>query len=196
MTIDFYTAHLETLSDLKILAEKHNCKIQFGIRSNAMQLDDIDQDYFIKHFKCPEDIAKEICDSNLCSFEHFNSGQSFYIYFELIDCNDENHPKYNILGKTICENSFKVNVHEYNFLPEHKLSEKALQWLQEISMNDEWGYPDYNDFIMIDDYESEEVHGFEGVTKDGWCYRTGMILAVFSQLVCDYLGEERIKRCY
>lgn len=198
MNIEFYSSHLETLTELKALADKHNCKLSFGIRNHPMQLDDIDKDYLIKHFHCPEDIAEEICDdtNGFCSFEHYNGGENSYIYFELRDYKDGDHPKYNILDKVYCEFSFTIHVHEYNYLTEQTLSEKALQWLQENSMNDEWGYDDNNDFIMIDTYENEEVHGFEGIEKEGWCYRTGMILAVFAQLVCDYLGEERIKRTY
>ena len=192
MTIDFYSAHMETLTELKALADKHNCKLSFGVRSHSMQIDDIDKNDLIKHFNCPEDVAEEICSDSkcLCSFEHYNGGEETYIYFELRDDKEENHIRYNILGKTICENSFVVHLEEYNYLPEHKLSDKTLQWLRENSMNDD------NDFIMIDNYESEEVRGFEEIQKEGWCYRTGMILAVFTQLVCDYLGEERIKRTY
>lgn len=196
MMIDFFPAHIETLTELKVLADKHNCKLSFGVRNHTMQLDDIDKDYLIKHFHCPEDVAEEICNDDLCSFDHYNGGECFYIYFELRDYRDENHIKYNILDNTFCEFSFKIHIHSYYMGKEHEISEKTLQWLQENSMNDEWGLDDTNDFIMIDKYENEEVHGFEEVQKEGWCYRTGMILAVFTQLVCDYLGEERIIRTY
>ena len=196
-SIDFYGAHFETLAELQALATKHNCKLSFGVRNHPMQLDDIDKKYLMKHFNCPEDIAEEICEKEICSFDHYNGGDVSYIYFELRDYTDENHIKYNILDKTYCEFSFKIHIDSYYYTSEeHEISEKTLQWLQENSMNDEWGLDDTNDFIMIDNYENEEVHGFEGIKKEGWCYRTGMILAVFTQLVCDYLGEERIKRTY
>ena len=33
INIDFHSGHIETLCDLKAIAEKHNCKISFGVRS-------------------------------------------------------------------------------------------------------------------------------------------------------------------
>lgn len=43
-SIDFYSAHLETLAELQALATKHNCKLSFGVRNHPMQLDDIDKE--------------------------------------------------------------------------------------------------------------------------------------------------------
>lgn len=46
MNIDFYSSHMDTLADLKEIAEKHNCKITFGFTSDYEQ--DIDQELLLK----------------------------------------------------------------------------------------------------------------------------------------------------
>lgn len=43
-----------------------------------------------------------------------------------------------------------------------------------------------------------DIYGFgnDNRIKDFRCYRPGMALKYFGDLVCDYLGEERICRVY
>lgn len=187
MNFDFYTAHMNTLVELKQLADAHGYKLTFGTRSYPMQTDDIDIDYLVQHFSCPKDIAEEIYDK--CEFEIVVAGESYAIYFEL---NKES--EHNILKKYGSNFGFKVRINKHSL--DGDLSEKSLNWLRESSKNEEWGLDEDNDFILLDQHENEEVYGFNGVKKEGCCYRTGIILAVFAQLVCDYLGEERIKRTY
>ena len=40
MNVDFHSGHIETLCDLKTIAEKHNCKISFGVRSYSENIID------------------------------------------------------------------------------------------------------------------------------------------------------------
>lgn len=187
MNFGFCTAHINTLVELKQLADAHNYRLNFGVTSYPIQTDDIDIDYLVRHFSCPKDIAEEICDK--CDFELSVGGESYAIYFEL-----NKDSEHNMLKSYGSNFGFKVHINKY--VLDGELREKSLNWLRENSKNGEWGLDEDNDFLLFDQYENEEVYGFNGVQKEGCCYRTGIILAVFAQLVCDYLGEERIKRTY
>ena len=90
---------------------------------------------------------------------------------------------------------FKITCYD-SLYTDDELSEKARDWLLDNSRNDEYGYADADEYFMFVDTSKEEVHGFKDIKKEGHIYRPGIMLAVFTQLVCDYLGEERIQRTY
>lgn len=182
MNFDFYNSHIETLCDLQALAKKHNCKLAFGTRNNSF-VDEIDESFLKEYLNCPEDIAKEICEKGY--FEEVR-GEYTNSFFELYDKTKE---KYNTLTYFTLSVAFKIEISD-------DLSTKAEDWLLDNSQNDEYGYTDDNEYFMLVDTTKEEVHGFEGIKKEGHIYRPGIMLAVFTQLVCDYLKEERIVRTY
>lgn len=188
MNFDFYNSHIETLCDLQALAKKHNCKLAFGTRNNSFD-DEIDESFLKEYLDCPEDIAKEICEK--CDFIEVR-GNYTNSFFELYD---KEKGKYNTLTYFTLSGAFKIVTYE-GISCQNNLSGKTKDWLADNSMNGEWGYDDLDDFYMHIDATKEEVHGFEGIKKEGHIYRPGIMLAVFTQLVCDYLKEERIVRTY
>jgi len=50
-----------------------------------------------------------------------------------------------------------------------------------------------NYFYLREEYD--EIEGFKGVEEHG-CYREGMVVKYFGDMVCDYLKEPRIIRTY
>lgn len=181
MNFEFYTSHIKTICDLQALAEKHNCKLAFGTRNNSFD-DEIDESFLEEYLDCPEDIAKEICEK--CSFEDIR-GDYTNSFFELYDSTKE---KYNTLTYTTISVAFKIVAGD--------LSEMAEEWLLANSSNVEYGYAASDGYFMFVDTSKEEVHGFKDIKKEWDIYRPDIMLAVFTQLVCDYLGEERIARTY
>lgn len=182
MDFEFYESHIKTICDLQALAEKHNCVLAFGTRNNSLDRE-IDESFLKEYLDCPEDIAKEICEK--CYFEEVR-GDYTNSFFELYDKTKE---KYNILTYFTLSVAFKIETWD-------DLSTKAKEWLFDNCKNDEYRYADDDEYFMFVDTSKEEVHGFEDIKKEGHIYRPGIMLAVFTQLVCDYLGEERIKRTY
>ena len=60
-----------------------------------------------------------------------------------------------------------------------------------FSVNESW------EWALFKETADQRIHGFEGVdTSEINVYREGMTLKFFGDLVCDYLGEERIKEVY
>lgn len=182
MNFEFYESHIKTLCDLQALAEKHNCRLGFGTISDSFD-DRIDESFLEEYLDCPKDIAKEICEK--CYFKEI-SGDYSNSFFQLYDKTKE---KCNKLTYFTLSVAFKIAA-------DNDLSTEAEDWLLDNSKNDEYGYADYNEYFMVVDTTKEQVFGFDGIKKEGWIYRPGIMLAVFTQLVCDYLGEERIKRVY
>lgn len=175
MNFEFYDAHIKTICDLQKLVEKHNCKLAFGT-SNSSFNEEIDESFLEEYLNCPKDIAKEICEK--CCFEEVR-GDYTNSFFELYD---KTKGKYNTLTYFTLSVFFKIEICDDD------LSTKAKDWLLNNSQNDEYGY--------VVDTTKEKVCGFDGIKKEGWIYRPGIMLAVFTQLVCDYLSEERIVRTY
>lgn len=184
MNFEFYTEHIKTICDLQKLAEKHDCKLSFGINSDSVDRD-IDVEFLKDYLHCPPDVAEELCDRG-----YFDNLNGYYTnsFFELYD---KKKDKYNILKYFTISASFDIVPWE-----ENDLSQKALDWLMENSMNDEWNLDTRDGYRMVANTSKESVYGFEDIEKEGHIYREGIMLAVFTQLVCDYLGEERIIRVY
>ena len=188
MTIDFYTEHIKTICDLQALAEKHNCKLSFGTRAYAINTDDTD-DLLVEDFNCTEEIAEEI--KSKCSFE-ITGGLETEIYFDLFEKDVNKYGKYNVLGLRQREGLLKITHDSF----EEPLSLEALEWLRDNWKNGDWGLEDEDYFYLYINSSKTIVDGFEGVKQEWSIYREGIMLAVFTQLVCDYLHEERIVRTY
>lgn len=78
-SIEFYISHIETLCDLKAIAEKHNCKISFGVKSYSENT--IDEE-LLKQEGFTDDEINYIKDS-LDVVDACTTNDS--IYFELIE---------------------------------------------------------------------------------------------------------------
>lgn len=175
MDTTFGTAHMSTLTKLKELAEKHNCVIAFGFDSNAT--DDFRLDEVVEYVDdLTESIAEELEDE-LISHRRLKSESK--IWFELYD---KTKKTYNVLSYSEIEGFVSFNTDDY-----YSLSSEAESFLT----NNE-----YDGFISFRS-DPQCITGFEGVdTSEINVYRSGMALKFFGDLVCDYLGEERIVECY
>lgn len=182
MNFDFYTEHIQTLADLQKLAEKHNCKIAFGFTSGAF--DEDEKQDLLDILGCKGIVREEIDNEFSLSLKQ---GAYTKVYFELYDRTKDT---YNVL--TYYEHELLVSLeNKSSFYPQY--SDETEQWLEENKTD--WSY-DINDCYIFNETSKEEVRGFKGVKKEWNIYRPGIMLAVFAQLVCDYLGEERIVRSY
>ena len=123
MNVEFTEGHLETLCELKALAEKHNCSIRFGFYNS-------------------------ICDGT-------KQGTLTELWFELFDPNNAKRHYHSL------RYSERLQVVEYKYVS----------------------------------FSETKIKGFEKQEHSNVC-REAMALKVFGDLVCDYLGEERIVRVY
>lgn len=181
MNIDFGTSHMETLADLMKIAEKHNCKITFGFASSHEP--DIDEEILKKHKFTDEDI--EFMQINMT----IETKESTFdkLWLELYDGNKKT---YNNL--VYIESSTYLTVRE-EYSPSDYPSEELRQKLEE---NDEM--LDHEVYTLALSHNPTIITGFgnEKKIEDFRVYRSGMALKFFGDLVCDYLGEPRISRCY
>lgn len=176
MNIFLSSVHINTLCKLKELAEKHNCRINFGVNHNSGT--EIDWDLLEEKTNLTDEIREELnkvfCFTN-CYFDNTN------YWFELYD---KNNMTYNTLSFIEAQTSF---TYDDCCLIDHEETEK---WIEE-NMND-----DYDHFFSCSNGETK-INGFKGVkTDDVFVYREGMTLKFFGDLVCEYLDEERISEVY
>lgn len=184
MNIEFTSAHMQTLCELKELAEKHGCLITFGVDQGS----DFDSyEHFIGY---TEEVIKELEDRG---FFHTDEAKSEYsnFWFQLYDPNNTAR-KHHILqyntGRQIIE-------YEFNWEPDDDdpISEEAANFLRDNIAD--WCNYDDEKKLLYTSYANTEVIGFDGQPRPN-VYREGMALKFFGDLVCDYLGEERIQRVY
>lgn len=187
MNVDFGQSHMETLADLMKLAEKHNCRIRFGFYTNSEQ--EIDED-IVKSIGLTDELMEELRDKMTIKYSasHFDK-----IWFELYDMRFEN---YNTMAYIESGTYFAVDrldEDEFYFDEEDKPSEELIEWLEE--RDEMWGMDEYT---INESNNPTIIHGFGNKERieDYRCYRSGMALAYFSDLVCDYLKEPRIHRVY
>ena len=186
MNIEFYNSHIETLADLIKLAEKHNCKIHFGFYSSSERT--IDND-IVEKCGLTEELLQEIYDKMTVS----DCASSFdKVWFELYDKRNET---YNTMTYIESSTYFTVErLSEFDFrFPEDTPSDELIEWLE---LHDElWGTDDYT---INESHNPTIIHGFgnEKRIEDFRCYRSGMAVKFFADLVCDYLDEPRIHRVY
>lgn len=173
MNIEFYKVHTDTLRDLRNIAAKHNCYIQFGFDSDSGS--DIDEELFEKK-------GFDIEALRDLRLEH-ECYERQTIWFELVEKGDTT--KYHSLSYTECNSYFNFEECEL-FGCEN---EEFVNFMEE--------HCEYEGFINIRDSHTT-ICGF-GLERPKECnlvYRSGMALKFFSDYVCDYLGEERIDRVY
>lgn len=186
MNVDFYSAHLDTLCELKELAEKHNCTISFGVRNESERgITSIEgfKDYFY------EEIPEQVL-SDLKLMGYFDESESFWdnttLWFELYDRSTNKH---NVM--TYSDGYLHLKFQEFM---SSDLSDETEDWLADYEPD--WAQDLYDDYhIIYRRYCPVTVRGFNGA-KEPNVYREGMALKFFGDLVCDYLGEKRIERTY
>lgn len=177
MSIYFGSSHIKTLIKLQELAKKHNCSIDFGV--DIVNDDDCcDWDILAKSYDMPDTVREDFVDNLYIN----KSGTNGYNYwFELRDDRNKDKTEYNTLTYS---NLYMYA--EYDDIDD--LSDESREWLE-----DNISYPGFLD----NDYEHTIIRGFKGVDRSNInVYREGMTLKFFGDLVCDYLGEERIVEVY
>jgi len=183
MNIDFTSTHLETLCDLKAIAEKHNCRISFGVDS-------------FHEYSFDEDILKQIgfTDEDIKFIENnteIDTQDSTHnrVWFELVE---KDTGKVNSLIYSEGSTLLIINKDDYIYRDED-ISEELMNKLEEHDQC--W---DYDSYSISESYNPTIIYGFgnKGRVEDYRVYRSGMALKFFGDLVCDYLGEPRIDRVY
>lgn len=178
MNITFGQAHIRTLIKLQALAEKHNCSICFG--TNYSFDADADIEDFKPYFDDLTDEVIEDINDNLIK-QRIDITSSHY-WFELYD---RNTSKSNSLTYT-----------ETRGYAQYEGSCDSLEDKTEIFFENNGA--DWSDDYIIHFYrDSQTIQGFKDVDQMQInVYREGMLLKFFGDLVCDYLGEERIHEVY
>lgn len=192
MTAEFYSAHLDTLCELKALAEKHGCKLSFGTRNDfsAEELDSSD----LKAVGVPN----KIIDKLTSPYEYNLTVEKVKVscdelWFQLYDPNNENR-KYHIMTYQQISVYFEVEP-DYNFDSYIKENEKFIDWCEENQVDCD----DYSDKFIFNLTDSPTIikgFGYKKEKKDYRVYRPGMALHYFTELVCKYLKEPMIERTY
>ena len=181
MNITLGQTHIKTLTKLQAIAEKHNCSISFGTNDHT----DLEADF--EDFKDYYDgLTEKIC-SEIVDNLQANSVRLFIsnYWFELYDGNKK---KYNNLTYTIIEGYAEFD-EDYN-------SDDISEETQEFIENNMKEY-DYIGPTLEFNSSKQNIRGFDGVDKSQInVYREGMLLKFFGDLVCDYLGEEKIVEVY
>lgn len=180
MNIEFYSSHMDTLFELKQMAEKNNCKISLGFDTSSYE--DIDED-ILKECGFNEEFLSNL-DS--CYIKEQMSGWS-KVWFELYD---KNNNTYNTL--VYMNNYCRFNLEILNY---DDCDEDFINFIQNHYDVGECGTDEY--FCNFNNSPTI-IHGFNNQEEitDHRVYRAGMALSYFSDLVCDYLREERIVRTY
>ena len=181
MNIGFYSAHMETLSDLMKIAEKHNCTITFDVTSSHEA--EIDED-ILKRIGFTEELLEEMKEK--MTLRHAD-GTFDKVCFDLYEKNTKTHH-----SMAYIESSTWFTAEEDPF-PLEEISYELTEVLQEHDQMLEIGV-----YTISEHYNPTIIHGFGNKEKieDFRVYRSGMALKFFGDLVCDYLNEPRIHRVY
>jgi hypothetical protein len=184
MNINFYTAHLETLCELKKIAEKHNYEIRLGFRHDFSN--HLDTETLLNRGidKKVIEILEKPFNYNISILDIKSSNDSFW--FELYD---KEKDKSHTMSYCECDCGFKIETdfdYEENELLENFIDEHRSE------------YCDCGENLFRFENAPTIIYGFgyDGRHIDGRCYREGMALKFFGDLVCDYLNEPRIERVY
>lgn len=186
MNIEFYNSHIETLADLIKLAEKHNCKIHFGFYSSSER--EIDRDIVDKQ-GLTEELIQEIYDKMTVA----DCASSFdKAWFELHDLRNDTYNSMTYIESSTYFVVEKLSEFDFRF-DEDTPSDELIEWLE--SHDNLWG----TDVYTINESHSPTIicgFGNKERIEDFRCYRSGMAVKFFGDLVCDYLKEPRIHRVY
>lgn len=178
MTVDFYKSHIETLCELKELAYKHNCSIAFGVRNDSnpeLNFDDCDEIF-------PENILEDLkrCGDIVKGYRN-----ATYLWFELYD---RNTCRYH--NMTYVDGDYYIEYDRFYF---EEVEEETQNWIEENVAD--WSDPTDDHLTFCKSFGYTKSSGFNGAETPN-VYRSGMALKFFGDLVCDYLGEDRIVRTY
>lgn len=186
MNIDFCNSHMETLADLMKIAEKHNCAITFGITSHSDR--DIDEDVLKKN-----GFTSELLEELKCKMTVKDSVSSYdNAWFQLYEKNTKTYHTMAYIENSAYVIVEKLDELEFRFDDEEP-SDELIATLEKLDEMLEIGV-----YTINEHYNPTIIHGFGNKEKveDYRVYRPGMALKFFGDLVCDYLKEPRIKRCY
>ena len=181
MNIEFKNAHMETLCELKVLAEKHGCRITFGVDSWS----GVDPE-FEQFDGYTSEVHEELNDKGT-----FSNGviDMTKFWFQLQDPNNTER-QYHYLEYS--EGEQAITYEPYAF---EEFSEKAEEFISASRADwDDNGVIDER-VVLFARLGGTTIKGFDGLEHPS-VYREGMALKFFGDLVCDYLGEERIARTY
>lgn len=183
MNVDFTETHLETLCELKALAEKHNCSIRFGVYNSCGFIS------YRKFVGYSKNIIEELQKrGNFC--DGTKQGTLTDLWFELFDPNNTKRHHHSLRyskGVQVVEYKLDDDVDDNN-----PLSKEAEKFLED---NDYARFADCEQKILDVFFSETEISGFEK-QKHPNVPRKETALKFFGDLVCDYLGEERIVREY
>lgn len=177
--ISLYKPHVETICELQELCKKHGYYITFGY--NESKSEDLTDDDFVEMFDGSEkEIAKKFIEE--CYIEKSYQDVEAY-WFELHK--DEEGTVGMMIDTNTCS-TFEISTDNY-----HDIPEDIEEFICDNS--EEWSSEDEPVFSRKGG-KTELTGVFKG--KEVNCYREGICIREFSNLVCDFLGEPRINRCY
>lgn len=184
MNVWFGENHIETLMELQSMAKRHGFTISMGFNSEAIEFDESTRIMF------ELDASKKVMDEIVDLCEVVPIGAMRSSAWMSLDNGSESH----LLNYTEVEGMLKVT-HSSLSMP---LSDAAEDWLEEHESAYEHEYDLGNDSYFIPlSKKTTSAFGFGGRGKDVEdVYRPGIIVKVFSDLVCDFLHEKRIERVY
>lgn len=189
MNINFTSTHLETLCELKAIAEKHNCKINFGVQTIDYNevYGELDLE-MLRHFGFTDSDIMYIND-----YMRINHHSELVetVWFELIE---KKADKTSIHQMSYGVNTIDLLIDRNNLgLYSQPDNESVIEKLEEHSLD-----YDNHDYVISESCDKTWVHGFgnDKDIEDNRVYRFDMALKYFADLVCDYLGEPRIERVY
>lgn len=183
MDVEFTGAHLQTLCELKALAKKHNCSIRFGVYNSSGF---VSYKNFIGY---SENIISELRDQGYF-YTDTEQGSLTALWFELVDPNNAKC-HYHSLKYSEGWQSIEYELND-DVDDDNPLSKEAEEFLED---NDYENSDDCEKRLLHVSFSETKIKGFDKQEHPS-VYREGMALKFFGDLVCDYLGEERIVRVY
>ena len=186
MIVNFYSSHMATLKDLMEIAEKHNCKISISFEANAYREVHADD---LESCGIKADLAEYMEENIMMEQPLTQRDQIKFILYE------KDKDKYNTMVYREYSIAFDYDEIDEDELESQTKRDKELKerLINYLDNKDEI----YNGFVAESDCPTI-IYGFGNrkPIKDYRVYREGMALKYFGDLVCDYLGEERINRVY
>lgn len=180
--MNFSSTHVETLCDLQALAKKHNHRISFSC--DYSHSDELNTELLLKN-NIPEHMI-EILEDEDCVENIETISQSSRLWFALMDNKSDTTHTMEYRQETMYFVFRILDPEEYSM---ESFTDYCYQTFEEGF--DDTFYDGFTHYPTI-------IQGFGNKEKiiDNRVYREGMALKFFGDLVCDYLGEPRIKRVY
>ena len=176
MNIMLNDNHVKTLYELKDIVDKYNCYIRFGLNNNS-EFDYINWDLIKEQTNASDEIIEELQEKLSIDSSNY---ECFTYWFELYDARNKT---YHLLSYIKENTYFNYTKYDFDFY-----QEEPEKWIENNF--------EYDTFYSCSSVK-QEIKGFKQIdTSFVNVYREGMLLKFFGDLVCDYLGVERIKRVY